>query len=350
MATLKQIAEQAKAGVSTVSYVLTGKAEQMHISPALAERIRTIANTLNYRPNAAARSVRRGRSNNVALVGRSDMAIWHINKVLIEGCFLAAEKRGMHLLVARLPDGQLTDARFMPGILRELTADGLLIAYDQRVPASMVSLLRRFSIPAAWINVRMKRDCFSPDEEAAGRLATEILLQAGHRRILFVFPTHPPYDPEAHHFSVMARYEGHVTAMRGAGLSPQPPWFSTLKEVDHAELQFARLRALLASPERPSAIFGYSQVCCRSAAEAALGLGLRIPEDLSLICVESADQPPIICGRPLSRVITPHHEMAEAALALLLRKLEDPTVRQAAMIIPCGSLVGDSVVAPAAAR
>jgi len=350
MATLKQIAEQAKAGVSTVSYVLNGKAEQMHISPALAERIRKVAHTLHYRPNAAARSVRRGRSNNVALVGRSDMAIWHINKVLIEGCFLAAEKRGMHLLVARLPGGQLTDARFMPGILRELAADGLLIAYDQRVPASMVALLQRFSIPAAWINVRMKWDCFTPDEEGAGRRATELLLQAGHRRILYAFPSHPPYDPAAHHFSVMARYEGHASAMRSAGLSPQVPWFSAAQEVGHLDLQFARLRALLASPARPSAILGYSPESCRSAAEAALGLGLRIPQDLSLICIDSEDHPPMICGRPLSRVITPHHEMAEAALALLLRKLEDPTVRQAAMIIPCANNVGDSVVAPAMPR
>ncbi|HMO26888.1 MAG TPA: hypothetical protein PKB10_11520, partial [Tepidisphaeraceae bacterium] len=56
-----------------------------------------------------------------------------------------------------------------------------------------------------------------PDDVQAGRLLTEHLLELGHREIVFAFEH--PISPQPH-VSRALRWEGHVQAMRAAGLRP----------------------------------------------------------------------------------------------------------------------------------
>lgn len=65
---LKDIANQAGVSTSLVSFVLNGKQQQYRINKEVAERILKIAKDLNYKPNAAAKSLRDGRSQTIGVV------------------------------------------------------------------------------------------------------------------------------------------------------------------------------------------------------------------------------------------------------------------------------------------
>ena len=65
MITLKQLSEICGTSVSTVSKAINGRPD---VNPETAERIRQIANSLGYHPNAAARSLKTNRSYNIGVL------------------------------------------------------------------------------------------------------------------------------------------------------------------------------------------------------------------------------------------------------------------------------------------
>ena len=67
-ATRADVARVAGVAPSTVSLVLNGRGRDVKIAPATIERVRQAARDLNYIPNAAARSLRRGKSHLIALL------------------------------------------------------------------------------------------------------------------------------------------------------------------------------------------------------------------------------------------------------------------------------------------
>jgi LacI family transcriptional regulator len=59
---IKNIADELKISVTTVSFVLNGKAKEKHISKALTQKVLDYAKLINYRPNQIAQSLRTGKS------------------------------------------------------------------------------------------------------------------------------------------------------------------------------------------------------------------------------------------------------------------------------------------------
>jgi DNA-binding LacI/PurR family transcriptional regulator len=66
--TLKEIAGKLNLSYSTVSAVMRGRSEELHISPATATRVRKAADELGYKPNLAARALRNNRSYNIGIL------------------------------------------------------------------------------------------------------------------------------------------------------------------------------------------------------------------------------------------------------------------------------------------
>ncbi|PRX43171.1 LacI family DNA-binding transcriptional regulator [Salegentibacter salegens] len=60
---IKDIAAELKTSVTTVSFVLNGKAKEMKISEEMTQKVLDYANKINYQPNQLAQGLRTGRSN-----------------------------------------------------------------------------------------------------------------------------------------------------------------------------------------------------------------------------------------------------------------------------------------------
>lgn len=67
-ATQDDVAKIAGVTRATVSYVLTGRAEELKITPAVVQRVRAAAEKLRYLPNLAARSLAAGKPHQIGLV------------------------------------------------------------------------------------------------------------------------------------------------------------------------------------------------------------------------------------------------------------------------------------------
>lgn len=314
MGVLDEIAEAAGVSRMTVSNVLNGKNKETWPSTAeRAARIREIAEKLNYRPNAAAKAVVTGRFGSIGLLSSTKPS----TGVFFEGTFQAVRRelseRDLHLTMGDLSDYQLTDANHIPKILRELSADGLLISYIADIPERMMGLIHQYRIPSVWINTVLKADCVYPDDFDAAKRATEHLLQLGHRDIAYV------QAADSSHYSVAQRCAGYTKAMEDARCRPQV--------VEHPSTSVAYnglqpLRAWLSRANRPTAIVAYEAVYAMPAFCAALSLGLQVPQDISLLTFH--DKPVTEPGVCISTMLIPAAEMGQTAVDMVLQKIANP--------------------------
>src|SRR5689334_6241280 len=183
---------------------------------------------MGYKPNSSARAMRNGRIDCAALVlSRSHpQVLSHIPVGLLDGLDDELAHHNMHLTVSRLTDEQLSRDDFLPKVLREYMADGMIVNYTHEIPPRMLELIHAHHTPAVWVNAKLKSDCVHPDDLAAADAATRALIEQGHRRIAMLHLIEPGVFERLSfeqarprfHYSVADRAEGYARAMHAAGL------------------------------------------------------------------------------------------------------------------------------------
>jgi DNA-binding LacI/PurR family transcriptional regulator len=333
--TQQQIADKLGLSQRAVSMALRG---DERLTPETIERVWTTARELGYRPNTAARSIRSGRFNNVTVVlssieERSRFTIPFLNHLL--ACL---DEHDMHLSIARIPDERLVRPASLPRLLSELTSDGLIINYLEHVPPALAELVEQSSQPAVWVGAKLHNDCVYPDALAAGRLATEHLLELGHERIVYFDPI-SQNDLAKVHYSTIDRREGYAAAMQARGLTPEhwemlSPWRNDL---DSATAMFDRA-------EQPTAVICAWQSHLPALSHAAGLRGLRIPQDLSVVVISDPDVDGPV---RMTRVAFDFKHRAEETVRMLMNQINGTATGPAGPVaIQPQLIVRDSTTRP----
>ena len=180
--TLRTIAQDLETSVCTVSRVLSGKAEQNRIPEATRQRVLDYAKQIGYRPNLAARGLRLNRMQDVGLIlpDFTNPFFAHIAKCVVN------EARQRHYSVQVSETGDHTDQE-IEAISHMLNrrVEGLIVW-----PVGLESKHLRKLVGGPTPVVLVDR-CFpeinlpqvAVDNIAAAEVATQHLLDFGHRRI-----------------------------------------------------------------------------------------------------------------------------------------------------------------------
>jgi DNA-binding LacI/PurR family transcriptional regulator len=148
------------------------------------------------------------------------------------------------------------------------------------------------------------------DERAAGRIATEHLIELGHRRIGFVAGT-------AHVSPTRDKALGRADALDAAGLDADGLVEHSAFTVEGGR---AAIRALLAREEPPSAVICSNDLMAIGVLQEALAAGLRVPGDLSVVGFDGIE-PGGWTQPPLTTVEQPIGDIAAAAVGALLARV-----------------------------
>jgi len=352
-ANMAEVAQVAGVSQPTASQALGRNPAKHRIAPDTVRRVREAASKLGYRPNASARAMRTGRFGSIALILSSHPSRSYLPLAALHGIWNALAQRDLHMTGAKLPDDKLTDAGFVPRILRELCCDAMLIDYTHHIPDRMIELIENASQAAIWLNRKQDHDCVYPDDEALGRQATERLLDAGHRRIAYLDWGAGWKQLESAHYSQRDRQAGYEQAMRQAGLTTR---IMRRDDSEHQPSQAmpmlrATLREMLSADDRPTAIVTYAWPFARRIAAVARDLGLRIPDDLSLVNTGSADQLELDDGSTVATIVAPEAEYGAAAVEAVLEKLAAPARRlPPRAVTPANAVSGHTVAPPPGTR
>ena len=330
MATIKDVAQAAKVSTATVSAVINDSA---YVSPDLRARVLAAIQQLNYSPSLAARTLKRGHSQLIALVV-ADLSNPFFSRV-VWAAEAAVAAWGYSLLVFNSDEKPEAERRILNRI-RMLSCDGVMLVPvgDSTQHLQLDSDGKPMPTVLFGRTVADDRsDTVTIDNISAGRQATEYLLDLGHRRIGTI--TGP-----LHVTTGRGRLDGMLAAMSARGLAPEPRHIRSGEFREDAAYSVAR--SLLEQPDRPTALYVASGIMALGAMRAVADLGLKCPSDIS---IASTDIIPGVGGlRPrLTRTEHPLVDMTNEAVRLLVDRIRRGSqVERRNVVFQPSLVVGDS--------
>ncbi len=311
MATIADVARLAGVSTATVSRVVNGNTE---VDPQLAARVRAAITELNYRPSRLARSLRTRRSSVWAVI-ISDIRNPFFTD-MVRGIEDVAYANNFSLVLCNAEDDLAKEADYLALAVDEHMA-GVILA-----PASPTETdlepLRSGGVPIVTVDRRLaddKIDRVLIDNSGGAAAAVEHLWQNGFRRIGCVSG---PME--------VSTGSDRLAGYR-AGLAAHGSDFdqSLVRYGDfHEESGFAAMRALLALPEPPDAVFVANNLMTLGALEAIGAAGLQIPSDIGIVGFDDMSWAPLL--RPsLTTVGQPTYDVGAETARMLLSRISGHT-------------------------
>ncbi|MBC7291736.1 MAG: LacI family DNA-binding transcriptional regulator [Actinotalea sp.] len=308
---LQDVAERAGVSIKTVSNVVNNKGA---ITAQTRARVEEALAELQYRPNVAARHLRRGNSGMIA-VALPEITQPYFAEIASE-LVRAAKERHLTVLLNQT-DGLLeTERAICEGIDMPLM-DGLILSPLALGPEDFLG--RRDSTPLVLLGEHVDGTTGVPhvaiDNRAAAAAATAHLAQTGRRRIAAIGAKRAE-DDAAPAETAELRLEGFREALAAAGLPWREDLVGTVADFHRAD-GAAAMHRLLDLPEPPDAVFCFNDLLGLGALRALRDRGLSAPEDVAVVGIDDIEE-----GRfsapSLSTVAPDKRAIAETAIDLLL--------------------------------
>lgn len=270
---MKDIARDLGVSVVTISKVLRNHPD---VGEETRERVLARVKELDYRPNLAARSLVTGRTYLVGLVIPDLLHPFfaEIAKSLSD----ALREHGYYLIVSSSEeDPDLEEQEINQLLARRL--DTLIIA-SCRSTVDLFFRIEKQETPYVLIDRSLPGlavNFVGVDDEAAGLLATQHLIDIGCKRIAHIGG--PETSPAIH------RKEGYKRALVRRGLKVVESYVVTggKGDVETNKHGAEAMRQILSLKPRPDGVFCFNDPLAMGAMNYVLDQGLRIPEDIALI-------------------------------------------------------------------
>lgn len=301
MAGIKDVAREAGVSPTTVSRYLNNHIE---LPESTRLRIDTAIEHLGYRPNMLAKRLSTGKAEIIGVVAPEIANPFFTN--LVAAIEDEAERHGYSVLLSSTR-GMRTREIEQISRLGDRHVDGLILMTNNPDDGTLAAFIEKHS------NVVLLDEdvpgfsgpkIFVDNVEGAYK-ATRFLIEAGHRRIAHIGG--PPGL-----MSTIERESGFKRAMSEAGLKPSHVLFGSYT----SEFGVAATKEILASPERPTALFAGSDFVAIGAMQHIGECGLRVPDDISLI---GFDDMPFagLLSPPLTTIRQPVQELGRKAFQAL---------------------------------
>nr|MDT0659132.1 LacI family DNA-binding transcriptional regulator [Micromonospora sp. DSM 115978] len=348
--TLQTIADRVGVSRMTVSNAFS-KPDQL--SAALRERILAAAQEIGYvGPDPAARALAKGTTGAVGIVLTSSLRFAFTDLVATSFLGAIAEQLGPTGLALTLltsaDEGEVIPAR-------DVAIDGALV-YSCDPTSMAVQYLSRRRLPLVYIDQDPVDaiPAVNVDDRSGARAAAQHLVDLGHRKIGLLLSgahgTHgliAPADVTVDGHASKQRLLGWRDALDAAGIDP----LMARQAGVNLEQAKAGARLLIDRPDRPTAILCFSDAVAYGAVQAAEDLGIRVPDELSVVGFD--DNPLATQIRPaLTTVRQDVESKGRVAAALLKRAIEDTRAGRSTIaehiLLPTELVIRDSTAPPPA--
>jgi DNA-binding LacI/PurR family transcriptional regulator len=315
--TLAEVARHAGVTPATVSNVLRNRGR---VGAATRERVLEAVQALGYRPHLTARALAERRAPTLALLVSSIANPFYPEFTL--AAERAARTSGHFLIVCNTNDDATTGRAYLEQIAGTLS-EGVLVTNANLVFDDLRTTAERGTPVVLCLWERPDEPpglpCVAVDFKLAGALAARHVLELGHKKIGALVGTSTPGLHKWPGGVHSARRNGFVQAVAAA---PESELVAEVTfEADTIHGGYDAAHTLLTQHPEVTAIFATNDLPALGAMHAAADLGLRVPEDLSVIGI--TDIQLARESRPaLSTVAIPTEEAATCAVALLRELIE----------------------------
>jgi LacI family transcriptional regulator len=324
--TIRDVAAHAGVSVATVSKVIN---DRYGVSAATLARVRAVIEELGYEASLVAQSLRNHRTN---VIGILVADLEPFSTELLKGAADAIRGSGFELVVysagGRTGDPVGWEKRYLSRLSGTLVDGAVLVTPAvslEAVPGTPVVAVDPHTGPSHLPTI-------DSDNLRGAQLATEHLLDLGHRRIAFL-AGRPDLE------SASLRKAGYLRALEAAGV-PADESLIRVGAYD-PEVSAASAHDLLTGPDRPTAVFAANDISAIATVGAARELGLSVPDDLSVVGFDNVPES-ALCSPPLTTVDQPIREMGHRAISMLIALINGDEVGRTHVTLDTGLVVRSS--------
>ncbi len=270
--TIRDVAKRAGVGIGTVSRVLN---RNPNVSAATRQRILEAITELDFRPNLTAQRLSRGRTSVIGIIGPLFITESYVRR--LQGVESILSNSDYDLVLFNVETVEQRE-RVFQRVARRERVDGLIIMSICPTEQEVLRLAAAGTPTVLVDAAHPQLNYVAVDDVAGGELATQHLLQLGHRKIGFMSDR---LDDPLNFTANRDRLAGYQIALAEAGVDISPHYHVQ----GHRGGQETREMALklLLSADPPTAIFAASDTHALGALEAARELNLQVPTHLSVI-------------------------------------------------------------------
>lgn len=312
MATIKDVAKLAGVAISTASYALNGSNK---ISLTTKKKVEEAAKALNYKKNGSASDLKRSKTNTIALI-LTDLSGPFYSE-LIQGVQDATSANGYNLIACSSIGGaKSTAVKF----LTEKRVDGaIILAHNVSDEITLQVASDKFPI------VVMDRPLDNEgvyqvevDNFQGGYLATECLINHGHREIAYISGPLNSRDNNQ-------RYQGYVKALETYEIAIHPKWQVNSDFTRNGGYWATKL--LIVQNDLPQAIFYANDEMAIGGLRALKENNIKVPQDISIIGFDDIELSEFV-SPPLSTIKQPKYEAGSLAAHLIFKALSGEKVKR----------------------
>ncbi len=331
--TIRDIAELAGVSIATVSRAVNGRAD---VSEETRELVRRIAREHGYTASRDARGLSTGRTG---LIGVT-LPVIHPTyfSSIVASVAEALDEHDMRIVLCPTQHQHDREISLIERLMHG-TTDGAILVLPEESGSELRGLMRR-GYRCVVVDPSEKPDedipAVSAAHSAGADQAVRHLLGLGHRRIAAITGPRGRMATEE-------RLRGHHAAMAGAGVLPDPRLVA--ESNFKVEGGFDAAARLLGLAGRPTAIFAFNDPMAIGAMRAARSLGLRGPEDVSIVGFDDTTEAQFVTPG-LTTVRQPLAEMGRMAVSLLLRLLDNQVRETLHLELATRLVVRGSTAAP----
>lgn len=305
---IRAIAKELGISITTVSFVINGRAREKKISEITINRVKDLIQQKSYVPNSLAQNLRTGKSNIVGFL------VDDISKPFFSAIARhIAEKfsqKGFQVIYSST-NKNIKKATELLDIFRDRSVDGYIIAAVEGLEVQIETLIQN-EIPVVLFDrsiPQLTADYVLNDEEASAYLGTKHLIDNGYKNIGFL-----SLDPTQS--QMIGRLKGYEKAITENGLQPTSHFLYHQEPAECIDniIEFLKINSTL------DAVFFAANSLTLYGLQALKKMGVRIPQDLAIVSFDDMDIFEF-CFPTITAVAQPITAIAENLIDILIKKL-----------------------------
>ena len=334
---LEDIANTIGVSKTLVSMVLNGNGDKNGIKKETQEKVITLCNELNYKPNQMARSLRLGKTHTIGLIVAdiSNAFYAKMARNIEDYC----NKFGYNLIICSSDEKDAKEASIIK-MLKEKQVDGLIIS-STLVDNTEIQALKNEKYPFVLVDryfPEIQNTNFVVIDNYQGAFnAVNHLVKNGHKNIAML-----SISP-AHITSVKDRNRGYSDALKKAGINTDHYLLCQIPFENIEQGVELEIKKILTYQQKVTAILAVNQNIAIAAVKTLAKLNVNIPEEISLI---SFDDLPFfeIMNPTITAVAQPLDTICMNAVKILMAEINDKenTVEKKQLVLPTELIIRNS--------
>jgi LacI family transcriptional regulator len=327
-ATIKDVAIRAGVSKATVSHVLNAT---RFVEEETRQKVLQAIKELNYRPNAAARSLTTKRTGTIGIV-IANSANWFFGELLL-GVEEVLRPQNYALIICNTNETPEYESHYLNLLLNQ-RVDGIISAATSQ-PWIELSKAEVQKTPVVFVNRafdNMDSYYVGVDNQAGAYQGTKHLIQCGYRKIGIL----AGLDRVS---TMRERLDGYCRALRDAGLPINNEWI--IRSQLSIEGGMQAMRELFCQPDIPEAVFINNNLLVLGALLEMRELNISCTEDIGIVCFD--DHPwASVSNPPLTVVQQPTRKIGQVSAEMILALINNQPVPEKRVILDCELIVRES--------